>query len=91
MEGLLWLSPLISGVGKLWEDCQEILQTPCFLRGRGRWLWVLRSDRTRVLGEQHPARGFMEGPGGDDAFLHHYYMQNKDWKAIRREQELQSI
>lgn len=43
MEGLLWLEPLISGVGRLWEDCQEFLPTPRFLRGRGLSLRVLCS------------------------------------------------
>lgn len=40
MEGLLQLYPLISGEGKLWEDCQEFLQTPHHLQGRGRLLRV---------------------------------------------------
>lgn len=55
MEGLLCLHPLISGVGKLWEDCQEFLQNPHFLRGRGLSLRVLRSGGAEATSEE-PAR-----------------------------------
>lgn len=55
MEGLLQLDPLISGVGKLWEDCQEFLQNPHFLRGRGLLLRVLHSSGAEATSEE-PAR-----------------------------------
>lgn len=55
MEGLLRLDPLISGVGKPWEDCQEFLQNPHFLRGCGLSLRVLRGGGTEATSEE-PAR-----------------------------------
>lgn len=50
MQGLLWLDPLIPGVGELWEDCQEFLQSPQLLQHRRLWLWVLRGHRQVMFG-----------------------------------------
>lgn len=59
MQGLLWLDSLISGVGELWEDSQEFLQSPHLL-----WLWVLTGHLQIMFGmswEVPTAPGSVQG------------------------------